>query len=388
MRPGSQLARSLPAALAAVLLSSCATPPAPPDFFGDLARHPEAGFAIAGVPDPLLRSSMAGHDALAAVLTFWNQPVDPAALAATLATDYAGREREEAIMNFADRKGMWTYATYGSLAALQTRIAHGVPVIVEVNDDANYVGTRRFAIAVGYDQVEKRILCHEGRGHPRVYDYSDFMARWIPVHSWMLLVTPPAYPSWEMTPSELSTRSRFYESRNDLDLALNDLQAAMVADPANSRICVNAANLFRKRGELDKAEGMYRRAIDLNPREGQAFNNLAYLIAERGGDLADAEALAKKALLLEPTNPVSLDTLGFILQRQGRFDEAVAHLEQANARARVLAAPKQREIALHLAHAYLDAGRRPDAERIVRELRAAAPSLVLPDDLRSALSQP
>ncbi|MFH0909865.1 MAG: tetratricopeptide repeat protein [bacterium] len=388
MRPISKPARLLFAALAAMMMSGCASPQASPDFFGDLASHPEFGTVISGVPDPLLRSSMAGHDALAAVLTFWKHPADPGVLAAALATDYRGREREEALMNLAGHKGMWTYATYGNMAALQTRVTHGVPVIVELVDDAQYAGRRRFALVVGYDEKEKRVLCHEGRGRPRVYDYVDFMVRWVPVRSWMLLVMPPSQPSWTMTPAELATRARFYESRDQLDLALNDLTAAMAADPVNSRICVNAANLHRKRGEPDKAEGLYRRAIDLNPHEGQAFNNLAYLIAEQGGNLLEAENLAKQALLLEPTNPVMLDTLGFILHKQGRFDEAVAHLEQASARARFMPAPKQREIALHLVRGYLDAGRRDDAERVLRELQATDPSLALPDDLQAILLQP
>ena len=331
---------------------------------------------------------MSGHDALSVVLTFWNHPADSSSIASALATDYGGREREEAIMSFADRKGMWTYATYGNLATLQTRIDHGVPVIVQLVDEAGFRGTRRYAIVVAYDEQEKRVLCHEGRGRPRVYAYADFMTRWTPVRSWMLLVAPPSRLSWDMTPAELSTRARFYESRNQLDLALGDLTAAMIADPANSRICVNVANLFRKRGEFDKAEGMYRRAIDLNPSEGQAYNNLAFLLAEQGRELVDAEQLAQEALLLEPTNPVSLDTMGFILLRQGRFDEAVAHLEQARSRARVLPGPKQREIAIHLARAYAESGRRADAESVLQELRAADPSLAIPEDLRGVLSLP
>ena len=381
-------ARYLSAWAAALLLAGCASLEVTPDFFGDLAKHPESGAVLTGIPDPLLRGSMKGSDALAAVLTFWKRPADPNAIAAAVSSEYGGREREEALMLLADRKGMWTHATYGNLAALQTRVAHGVPVIVELVEDPSYPQNRIFAVVVGYDAKEKRVLCHEGRGTPRVYTDAKFSERWMPVRSWMLLVAPADRLTWDMSPAELMTRARFYESRNQLDLALKDLSSAMAKDPVNSRICVSAANLYRKLDRPDQAEGLYRRAIDLNPHEGQAFNNLAYLKAERGEDLAEAESLARKALLLEPTNPISLDTLGFILQRAGRLDEAVASLEQAYARSRILTAPRQREIAVHLARAYALAGRTAEAADILRQLRASDPSFVTPDDLRPALSQP
>jgi Tfp pilus assembly protein PilF len=286
-------------------------------------------------------------------------------------------------MALADRKGLWTYATYGNLAMLRTRIAHGVPVIVELVDDPAYPRNRRFAVAVGYDEVEKRVLCHEGRGRPHTYGDTAFQQRWLPVRSWMLVIAPPSGLAWDLSPAELATRARFYESRNQLDLALQDLASAMAADPLNSRICVSAANLYRKLEQPEKAEGLYRRAIDLNPREGQAFNNLAYLKAEHNGDLVDAEALAREALLLEPTNPVSLDTLGYILYLQGRHDEAAANLEQACVRARHLPALKRREITLHLARCYRDGGQPDRAERLMHELMVSDASFTVPDDLRA-----
>jgi cytochrome c-type biogenesis protein CcmH/NrfG len=58
------------------------------------------------------------------------------------------------------------------------------------------------------------------------------------------------------------------------------------------------------------------------------------LYLARGGDLGEAERLALRALAQKgPLQPYVLDTLAHVYARQGRFKEAVAALEKAEAAA-------------------------------------------------------
>ena len=50
----------------------------------------------------------------------------------------------------------------------------------------------------------------------------------------------------------------------------------------------------------DEAEAAYREAVEALPDNGEARNNLAWILYERGGDLAEAEELARQALALAP----------------------------------------------------------------------------------------
>jgi cellulose synthase operon protein C len=57
------------------------------------------------------------------------------------------------------------------------------------------------------------------------------------------------------------------------------------------------------------------------------LNNLAWLYMER--DDPRALELARRAAEAAPDNPDILDTLGWILFREGRVDEAVTHLRRS-----------------------------------------------------------
>lgn len=59
------------------------------------------------------------------------------------------------------------------------------------------------------------------------------------------------------------------------------------------------------------------------------MNNLAYLWGRQGGLLEQALCLSAQTLAIEPANPYYLDTYGFVLMRQRRFDQAEAYFRRA-----------------------------------------------------------
>jgi Tfp pilus assembly protein PilF len=91
-----------------------------------------------------------------------------------------------------------------------------------------------------------------------------------------------------------------------------------------------------------------KKAIELDPKNTQAINYLAYTYAEDASNLSEAEVLARKAHQLSPEDPFIMDTLGWVLYKQGRVKEAIPWLESAQTQQ-----PTESVIADHLGDAYI-----------------------------------
>lgn len=90
----------------------------------------------------------------------------------------------------------------------------------------------------------------------------------------------------------------------------------------------------------------YEKAIRLNAKNPDPYNNLAYLYAERGMKLTEALSLVDRALGLDPQNANVKDTKGWALFKMGRRDAAIPFLKEAAA-----ADPANKVLREHLAAA-------------------------------------
>jgi len=86
---------------------------------------------------------------------------------------------------------------------------------------------------------------------------------------------------------------------------------------------------YEKSGQMDKSRLIYERLLRFEPQHALAMNNLAYTLALQGKSLFRAHTLARKAVARDPTNPSYLDTLGWILFKLGRYQQAQQMLEKA-----------------------------------------------------------
>ncbi|MEO1040045.1 MAG: tetratricopeptide repeat protein [Pseudomonadota bacterium] len=110
-------------------------------------------------------------------------------------------------------------------------------------------------------------------------------------------------------------------------------------------------------GDWPAAEALFLRALEIDPEQPRVLNHLGYnwivlnLNVERGFELVS------EAARLSPENGSIIDSLGWGYFKQGRFDEAVAHLEQA-----VALSPYNPTINWHLGDAYYRSGRQREAQ--------------------------
>jgi tetratricopeptide (TPR) repeat protein len=79
----------------------------------------------------------------------------------------------------------------------------------------------------------------------------------------------------------------------------------------------------------EQAEADFRAALDLNTDHPQVLNYLGYSMVEKQINLAEALDMIERAVAARPDSGFIVDSLGWVLYRLGRYDEAVAHMERA-----------------------------------------------------------
>ena|GEM_PF-1075130 len=82
------------------------------------------------------------------------------------------------------------------------------------------------------------------------------------------------------------------------------------------------SGVYQQRGLAAEALESLELAHSLDPTAAGINNDLGYTLADRGERLDDAERMIRLAVAREPMNAAYLDSLGWVLYRRGRFDEA------------------------------------------------------------------
>lgn len=184
--------------------------------------------------------------------------------------------------------------------------------------------------------------------------------------------------------SMLRTKKRFVDA-----VAVYDRAAGLIPVPGR-----NNWPLFYERGialerahDWPRAEQDFLRALDLAPDQPFVMNYLAYSWAEMGRNLPRARAMLERAASQRPTDGAIIDSLGWVIFRQGDVAGAVSKLERA-----IELDAADPTINSHLGDAYWAAGRRLEAQFQWRRALALNPE---PDDvgkleakLRDGLTMP
>ena len=113
-----------------------------------------------------------------------------------------------------------------------------------------------------------------------------------------------------------------------------------------------------KTGRLDLLEQDLRSILEREPDHAQALNALGYTLADATDRHAEAYELIRKALELRPNDFYILDSMGWVLYRLGRLDEAIDYLRKA------LNIRQDPEIAAHLGEVLWVRGEREQAKEV------------------------
>lgn len=145
------------------------------------------------------------------------------------------------------------------------------------------------------------------------------------------------------------------------------LDGALGNQPDNPEILYETALTAERIGKPELLETHLKHLLAIKPDHAHALNALGYSLAERNTRLDEAHELIARALSLAPEDAFIMDSMGWVLYRQGKLAEALQTLENAY---RLRADP---EIAAHLGEVLWTLGRRDDASRLLQAARKAHP---------------
>jgi len=154
----------------------------------------------------------------------------------------------------------------------------------------------------------------------------------------------------------LSSRKQFKE-------AVAELKSILAADPENLGCRYLMAGLYSEMGDTAAAEQELLGILQKNPNHAPSNNDLGYMWAERGTNMAKAEQMIRAALKSDPDSPAYLDSLGWVMYKQGKFADAAKALQDATR-----AAPDMDALLWdHLGDAYWRSSRPQDAAKAWQE---------------------
>jgi tetratricopeptide (TPR) repeat protein len=143
--------------------------------------------------------------------------------------------------------------------------------------------------------------------------------------------------------------------------AFEFLGAAVAKTPDVPDLMYDYAMAAEKVNRMDVLEANLRRVIAMRPTHAHAYNALGYSLADRNERLAEARTLIETAHKLAPEDSYILDSLGWVLFRQGQFQEALGYLQRAHE------ARPDAEISAHLGEVLWALGRQAEAQKVWAE---------------------
>ena len=150
----------------------------------------------------------------------------------------------------------------------------------------------------------------------------------------MLAVSCKALDSFA-EPDPLMLPMRGFDSFSDydyepggLDKAIEEFNKAIDLNPRNAEAWNGRGVAYRAKGELDRAIEDHSKAIDLNPDFAQAWNNRGIAYRDKG-ELKKAIEDHSKAIGLDPGFTYALNDRGITYHAMGEFDRAIEDYSEA-----------------------------------------------------------
>jgi tetratricopeptide (TPR) repeat protein len=150
----------------------------------------------------------------------------------------------------------------------------------------------------------------------------------------------------ELGPSNFQAVRLYTKVEMDLDQvdpAITAWEQWLAKNPKDSRALSILGSLEEAKGEKSKAMDYYNKALQADPGNAVASNDLAYLMVEDGQSVDVALTLAQTARRAMPDSPQTADTLAWVNYYKGNYLEARDLLEEA-----LKTAPDDASIQFHL----------------------------------------
>ncbi len=227
-------------------------------------------------------SYQCGPASLAEVLSFTGVPVHPEALEPYLYLPARKGTLQAEMIAQARRHGRLVYPIEGSIAAVTAEVAAGHPVLVLQNLAFSWWPIWHYSVVVGFDPDARTVILRSGEQARHQEPYELFRRTWTRAKRWGIVVLPPGQLPATATAHNYLQAAAALEQVAGARTALPAYRAGVTHWPDSAPLWIALANGLQAQGDLDGAEHALRAALDHDPSNAIAYNNLAMVLADRG----------------------------------------------------------------------------------------------------------
>lgn len=166
----------------------------------------------------------------------------------------------------------------------------------------------------------------------------------------------------------LLAESSLLRDANRNQEAADVLKGGLERFPNNTDLLYDYSMVLEKLGNYDEMEKSLRRVMQLAPGNQHAYNALGYSLADRNVRLPEALELIQKAADLAPEDAFIADSLGWVLFRMGRAEQAETQMRRA------YGLRPDVEIGVHLGEVLWTNGKQDEARKVWREAALKEPN--------------
>ena len=171
-------------------------------------------------------------------------------------------------------------------------------------------------------------------------------------------------------------KAQLLASLDEYDESLAFYDKALGFRPDDESIVLGRAEILLKMGRVDDAIASYDDAVKRWPKSAMTLNAYGYTLADRTDRYEDAEQLIRKALKYDPESPAIIDSMGWVLYKLGRHEEALVELQRA------LSMLDDPEVAAHVVEVLAVMGRRDEALDVLVDAEEKTPDSPLLQNVR------
>jgi tetratricopeptide (TPR) repeat protein len=159
-------------------------------------------------------------------------------------------------------------------------------------------------------------------------------------------------------PEVFAARAKIYSDAGNAQRAIEVLDKGMLEYPDSVDIRYAVASTYEDEGQVKLALRELKGVLKSRPDDPAAMNAYGYTLADHNEDLKRARMLIERAYAEAPRNAAILDSLGWVLYRQGHPDEALGYLKSA------YADDRGADIGAHLGEVLWQSGKHDEAEKV------------------------
>ncbi len=252
-------------------------------------------FSLDNVPFFPQEEYQCGPAALATVLQYSDVKVVPDDLVSLVYVPARHGSLQIEMLAAPRRYGRISYQLPATLEALLLEVQAGNPVLVMQNLAITQFPQWHYAVVVGFDLNEERLILRSGTKRDYRLKLKVFERTWSRAKHWAFVVLQPGDLPHDVNEVSYFQSVSSYESVGNTEDIEEAYRAGLQRWPGSQLLGMGYGNIAYRDRNLALASEAYSALLEHNPNYAAAHNNLAQVLFEQG-KLEQAEVHARSAV--------------------------------------------------------------------------------------------